>query len=194
VQVSSKHASGVECLKRLRRGCRRATKLHSNGSKSDEKSPQTRTPDRRTMTVGLASKTPGRNRPEIGGKGGVVLQANCKQWIQERPGSVRNAAEASNANSQVKAHFLPLGSVLRHSKYHPKWLFKSPLRHQIFISSGQGLARERCLVDQPASGFVLAAETRFGMSADLCANVVETDSLHYFAYRMSPTPPSLRRT
>ena len=94
--------------------------------------PTTRTPDQRTMTVGLASKTPGRNRPEIGGKGGVVLQANCKQWIQEGPGSVRNAAEARNTKSQVKAYSLPLGSALRHLKYHLKWLFKSPLRHQFW--------------------------------------------------------------
>jgi hypothetical protein len=105
VQASCKHASGNECLKRLRRGCRRASKLHSNGSRSDEKSPQIRCAGRRTMTVGLASKTPRRNRPEIGGKGGVVLQANCKQWIQERPGSVRNAAEARNTKSQLRGCF-----------------------------------------------------------------------------------------
>ena len=83
--------------------------------------------DRGTRIKNSRSEGTGNRR-----KGGVVLQANCKQWVQERPGSVRNPAVAGNAKDQVRIYFLPLGSAQGHSKYHPKWLFKSPLRHQFW--------------------------------------------------------------
>jgi hypothetical protein len=130
VQANRKHPAKTGASNGQIVVCRRASKLQANEIVNDEEARPIRSTPRVSMTVGLASKTPGRNRPEIGGRGGVVLQANCKQWIQERPESVRNAAEARNTKSQFKAHFLPLGSAQRHSKYHPKWLFKSPLRHQ----------------------------------------------------------------
>ena len=88
--------------------------------------------DRGTRIKNSRSESTGNRR-----KGGVVLQANCKQWVQERPGSVRNLAVAGNAKDQVRIYFLPLGSAQGHSKYHPKWLFKSPLRHDLHFPWSQ---------------------------------------------------------
>jgi hypothetical protein len=139
VQANRKHPAKTGASNGQIVVCRRAS-----GIVNDEETRPTRSTPRVSMTVGLASKTPGRNRPEIGGRGGVVLQANCKQWIQERPGSVRHGAEDRNTKSQFKAHFLPLDSAQRHSKYHPKWLFKSPHRHQltgVFSAGERRLAR-----------------------------------------------------